>query len=461
MFSMETYKERRDRLKEKAGSGILLFLGNDGSPMNYLDNQYTFRQDSSFLYFWGLDLPELAAVIDIDRDRETIYGRDNTLEEIIWGASRTTMIERAESCGVSHGASPAQLETDLKEALGKGRPVHFLPPYRAEHRLKIHRLLGMDQDVVETHASRQFIDAVVAIRSIKSGEEIREIETALESTRRVQTQAMKLSRPGVPEKDVVAKLLEIAWSGKGNGMAFPIIFTMDGHIFHKTTCENVLIEGRLVVNDCGVESARHYSSDITRTFPVGGRFTDMQKAIYNVVLAGQSAAIEAIGPGVLYRDVHFIAARRLAEGLADLGIMKGDIETAVAEGAHTLFFPHGIGHMMGLDVHDMEALGEDNVGYTDTIFRSTGFGTDKLRLARELEPGFVVTVEPGLYFIPALIEAWRAEKKFEDFIDYSEVERYQGLGGVRIEDDVLVQEKGCRVLGPPIPKTIEEVEAHM
>lgn len=461
MFSAHVYTERRNRLKKDLKSGILLFLGNEESPINYSDNTYAFRQDSSFLYFWGFDLPGLAAIIDIDADREILFGHEVTLDEQVWTGPQPALNEHGLKSGVHDVAALDRLETELLQANQKGRNIHFLPQYRPQNLIKIQQLLGIDAALAKASASEAFIKAVVAQRSIKTKEEIEQIEAALDITGEMQVQAMKMSKPGMYEKEVAGALTGLAYSRGAAGLAFPIIFTVKGHIQHNPHHGNLMQAGDMIVNDCGAESAMHYASDITRTFPVNGKFNRQQGEIYTIVFEAQKKAIEAIQPGVQYRDVHFLACKHLAGGLKALGLIKGDVDAAVAAGAHALFLPGGLGHMLGLDVHDMEGLGEDYVGYTDEIQRSEQFGTCKLRLARALEPGFVITVEPGLYFIPELIDQWKAEKKFAEFIDYNKVEAYRNFGGIRIEDDVLVLEGSRRVLGKPIPKSIEDVEAFL
>jgi Xaa-Pro aminopeptidase len=458
MFSEKTYTERRRRLKETIASGLVFFPGNHETPVNYPANTYPFRQDSSFLYFWGLDAPGLAAVIDLDEDRETVFGPVPSPDDIVWTGPRPTLEDLCLRAGVRQSAPMEDLAGTISEARRKNRTVHFLPQYRPENILAMGPLLGIAVQSVNGHASEPLIRAVVAQRGIKSEAEIAQIESALDITREMHLLAMKRSRPGLREREVAGEMAGLAYA-RGAALAFPSIFTTRGHIFHNLDQENIMGKGDLLVNDSGAESPLHYAGDITRTFPVGGRFSRKQKDIYGIVLNAQQSAIEAIGPGIEYREVHRIAAKSLAIGLALLGVMKGDPDEAVAAGAHALFFPHGIGHMLGLDVHDMEGLGEDFVGYTREIRRSTQFGTRHLRLARALEPGFVVTVEPGLYFIPHLIARWKAERRHEEFIDYRRVDDYLDLGGIRIEDDVLVLEDGCRILGEPIPKTIADVEA--
>ncbi len=459
MFSANVYTERRKRLKKEIKSGILLFLGNEESPINYPDNSYIFRQDSSFLYFWGLDLPGLAAIIDIDADRDILFGRDLTLNEKIWTGPQPALKEHGMRSGVQDTAAFDRLEAELLQANQKGRNIHFLPQYRPQNLIRIQQLLGTDATLAKASASGAFIKAVVAQRSIKTKEEIEQIEAALDITREMQLLAMKMSKPDMYEKEVAGVMAGLSYSKGGAGLAFPIIFTVKGHIQHNPHHGNLMQAGDMIVNDSGAESVMHYASDITRTFPVNGKFDRQQREIYSIVLEAQTKAIEAIQPGLEYRDVHFLACRHLTAGLKALGLIKGDVAAAVAAGAHALFMPGGLGHMLGLDVHDMEGLGEDYVGYTDEIQRSEQFGTCNLRLARALESGFVITVEPGLYFIPELIDQWKAGRKFEEFINYNIVEAYRNFGGIRIEDDVLVLEDDRRVLGKPIPKSIEDVEA--
>jgi len=459
MFSAHIYTERRKRLKKDIKSGILLFLGNEESPINYPDNSYVFRQDSSFLYFWGLDLAGLAAIIDIDADRDILFGHDVTLNEQVWTGPQPALNELGLRSGVHEVAAFDRLESELLQANQKRRNIHFLPQYRPQNLIRIQQLLGIDAALANASASGAFIKAVVAQRSIKTKAEIEQIEAALDITCEMQILAMKMSKPGIFEKEIAGAMAGLSYSRGAAGLAFPIIFTVKGHIQHNFHHDNLMQAGDMIVNDSGAESAMHYASDITRTFPVNGKFSRPQREIYTIVFEAQKKAIEAIQPGVEYRDVHFLACRHLTAGLKALGLIRGDVDAAVAAGAHALFMPGGLGHMLGLDVHDMEGLGEDYVGYTDEIQRSEQFGTCNLRLARALESGFVITVEPGLYFIPALIDQWKAEKKFAEFIDYNKVEAYRNLGGIRIEDDVLVLEDGRRVLGKPIPKSIEDVEA--
>lgn len=457
MFKPETYIQRRKLLKKEVGSGLLLFLGNEESPMNYPANTYHFRQDSSFLYFFGLDSPGLAAVVDIDENKDVLFGDDIGIEDIIWMGHLPKMKDRALEVGVRHTAPRAAFGDAVSKALAAGRPVHYLPPYRADSAQALGDLLGIPIKDLKAKASHEFTKAVVAQRLYKTKEEIREIEAALEVTHEMYRAAMKLAKPGRYEREVSGAMEGIALS-RGLRLAFPPIVTINGQTLHNHYHGNMLVKGRLLVVDTGTESALSYACDITRTIPVGGRFNRRQKDVYEIVLAGQETAIRAMKPGVMFKEIHLKTARVMAAGLKDLGLMKGDLDAAVAAGAHALFFPHGLGHNMGLDVHDMEDLGENNIGYDRSVERSSQFGLAYLRMARELRPGHVMTVEPGLYFIPALVEKWRKEKKFRDFIVYDEVEKFLDFGGARIEDNVLVTDKGRRVLGPPIPKTVADIE---
>ena len=457
MFETRTYVRRRRLLKKQVGSGLILFPGNAESPMNYPANGYPFRQDSSFLYFFGLDGPGLAGLIDIDADRELLFGNDVDLEDIIWTGPQPLIAERAAKVGIRETARKDGLGEVLKAALAKKRKIHYLPPYRADQAQAIATWMGIPVPRVGVGASVDLIRAEVAQRSVKSAEEVAEIEAALSILCPAYFAAMHMARAGKTETYVLGAMEGITRS-LGASWAFPPIVTVNGHIFHNLGAGNVLSRGRILVADTGVESPLHYACDVTRSIPVGGRFNRRQRDIYEAVLSVQMEAIRAIRPGARYRDVHLAAARNVAERLKDLKLMKGDAAEAVAAGAHALFFPHGLGHMLGLDVHDMEGLGENHVGYDDSVRRSSQFGLAYLRMARELRPGHVLTVEPGIYFIPALIDDWRARSRFTEFIDYDRVEAFRDFGGIRIEDDVLVTDRGRRVLGPPIPKTVADVE---
>ena len=457
MFKDTIYVQRRRLLRKAVGGGVLLFMGNEESPMNYTANAYDFRQDSSFLYYFGLDSPGLAGIIDVDESRDILFGDDVGIEDIIWMGAMPGLRERAAAVGVRRTKARKELAAYLSGALSAGRPVHYLPPYRADTARDIGSLLRIPAKNVKARASLSLIRAVVDQRLIKSGEEIAEIENALGVTAEMYRIAMRLTRPGRYEREVAGAMEGIV-RALGCRMAFPPIVTVNGQVLHNHGYANELRRGRLLVIDAGAESWDHYAADITRTIPVGGVFNRRQRDVYEIVLSGQETAIRAIKPGVSFKDVHLKAAKTMASGLKGLGLMKGDPGDAVAQGAHALFFPHGLGHNMGLDVHDMENYGEDHVGYGDGVRRSEQFGLAYLRMAKTLEPGHVLTVEPGLYFIPALFAKWRKEKKFPDFVNYDKVEKYLDFGGVRIEDDVLVTKRGRRVLGPHIPKFPADVE---
>ncbi len=460
MFNRSVYKSRRDALKKELKSGIALFPGNVDAAFNYPANQYHFRQDSNFSYFFGLDNPGFAGVVDVDNNKDYIFGNDVDMDDIIWMGAQPLVKDLAAQVGVENSFPYNDLADFLKKAITQGRKIHFLPPYRGETVIELSALLDIPNAEVKSHASVDLIKAVVKQREIKDKNEIAEIEKAMFTAYVMHTTAMKMAMPGMVEQDIAGTIEGISLALTGP-VSFPVILSVDGQTLHNHSHHNVLEKGRMMVTDAGSETALHYASDITRTVPVGGKFNARQAEIYQIVLDANMNAIKAIKPGVLYRDIHFLAARTIVDGLKAAGLMKGDTEAAVQAGAHTLFLPHGLGHMMGLDVHDMEGLGEDYVGYDETVSRSTEFGTAYLRLAKALKPGFVLTVEPGIYFIPDLIDQFRNEGKFLDFVNYDKLETYKDFGGIRIEDDVLVTPDGCRVLGKPIPKTIEEVEKTM
>ncbi len=457
MFHKNTYIERRKRLREQVKSGIILLLGNEESSMNYADNTFHFRQDSSFLYFFGLDYAGLAGVIDIDENKEIVIGDELTIDDIVWMGTQPTLAEKSRMVGVGQTAPTAQLGTILKEASAKGRRIHFLPPYRPENKLKLFDLLGIHPAECAGGASVELIKAVVAQRAIKSEEEVRELDKAVSISTDMHVAAMKIARPGMMEAEIAAEVTRIAEAADGH-VAFPVILTVNGQTLHNHYHGNILKSGDLVLCDTGAETTMRYAGDLSSTFPVDARFTERQKEIYNISLGVHENAVAALKPGVRFKDVHLTACKTIAQGMKDIGLMKGNVDDAVAEGAHAMFFPCGTGHMMGLDVHDMEDLGEVYVGY-DGKPKSTQFGLKSLRLARELQPGFVVTIEPGIYFIPELIDRWKAEKKFTDFINYDKLESYRDFSGLRNEEDFLITETGYRLLGKPKPKTVDDVEA--
>ncbi len=455
MFSSNTYATRRDRLIALVKSGLILIPGNTDSPMNYRANIYRFRQDSTFLYFFGLDEPGLTGVIDADSGESMLFGEDPTMEDTIWIGSFEPLQQKAERCGISNTGSPEKLNEKVAQAVAEGRIIHILPPYRAEQQMQIAALIGS-----EPKASQVLINACVTLRSVKEACELAELEKAMEVAYLIHTTAMHMAKPGVYESEI-AGTMEGLTLKYGAGISFPIILSKNGQILHNHHHHNLLAENDLVVVDAGFESYRHYATDNTRTIPVGGRFTQKQKEIYDIVLAANNAVLENAKPGVLFRDMHFLAATVITDGLKQLGLMKGNTAEAVASGAHALFFPHGLGHMLGLDVHDMENYGETFVGYNHEVKRSEQFGTAYLRMARRLEPGFVVTNEPGIYFIPALIDQWQAAGTNSDFINFDKLTDYRSFGGVRLEDTLEITSHGARVMGKRIPITVEEVEREM
>ena len=460
MFSKDTYINRRNNLKKEVKSGVALFLGNVDAAFNYPANQYHFRQDSHFLYFFGLQNQGFAGVIDFDHDKDYLFGNDFDLDDIIWMGVQPKVKDLAAEAGIENVAPYNDLTTFIANVLKEGRKVHFLPPYRGETVIELSRLLGIANADVKAASSEELIKGVIKLKEVKSEEEIAEIEKAVDVAYDMHTTSMKMAMPGTIEQEIAGAIEGIALALAGP-VSFPIILSQDGQTLHNHYHGNMLEKGRMMVTDAGCETSECYASDITRTVPVGGKFNERQAAIYQIVLDANMAAIEAIKPGVKYRDIHFLAARVIVDGLKKAGIMKGDTDAAVKAEAHTLFMPHGLGHMMGMDVHDMEGLGEDYVGYDEETKRATTFGTAYLRLGKKLKPGFVLTVEPGIYFIPDLIDQFRDEGKFTDFVNYDVLETYKDFGGIRIEDDVLVTETGHRVLGKPIPKTIAEIEATM
>ncbi|RYU96508.1 aminopeptidase P family protein [Emticicia agri] len=453
MFSTQTYIERRNALKRHVGSGLILIMGNEEAPMNYHDNTYRYRQDSNFLYYFGISLANLAAVIDVDSGEEIIFGDEFSMDDIIWVGPQPTLADQARKVGVYRTEAYAK----LADKLAKAKKVHFTPPYRYENKFKLSEWLSIPVNQLKEKASVDLIHAIIAQRAYKSAEEIVQMEEAVNICREMHIAAMRETKAGRKEYEIAAiihgKALEF-----GGELAYPIIFSVNGQTLHNHYHGNTMTEGRLALNDSGAENSMFYAGDITRTIPVSKKFTEKQKDIYNIVLKMQLASIEALKPGIQYKEVHLLANRVLLEGLSDLGFVKGNVDEMLNEGVQGLFMPHGLGHAIGLDVHDMEDLGENYVGYRDGLERSTQLGLKSLRMAKELEEGYVITVEPGLYFIPELIDKWKSEKKFTDFINYEKLETYRDFGGVRIEDNCLITADGQKTLGKPIPKTIEEVE---
>ncbi len=460
MFNPEIYTARRNALRKLIPSGIILFPGNSEAAYNYPANTYSFRQDSNFSYFFGLDNPDFAGIIDVDNDIDYIFGNDFEIDDIIWMGPQPKAVDLAAKVGVKNTAALSELTVFINNCIRNKRVVHFAPAYRAETTLQICGLLGINPLRISDYASMPLIEAIIRLRSIKSDLEVAEIEKAVDIAWQMFTTGMRMAYPGRKEQEIVGAMEGISVA-HGKPVSFPIILSTNGQILHNHHHENILHEGRMLVMDAGTETALNYASDITRTVPVGGKFSQKQREIYEIVLNANLNGIAATKPGTFYRDCHMVAAETIASGLKDLGLMKGDVKQAVAAGAHALFFPHGLGHMLGMDVHDMEGLGQIHVGYDNEIQPSKQFGTAYLRLGRRLQPGFVLTNEPGIYFIPELIDMWRAEKKYTEFLNYDKIEEYRDFGGIRIEDDILVTADGHRVLGKPIPKTVAEIEATM
>jgi Xaa-Pro aminopeptidase len=457
MFSRDTYARRRSVLASRVKSGLLVLSGNNESPMNYADNCYPFRQDSTFLYYVGLDQPGLAAIIDADAGTSTVFGDELTIDDIVWMGDLPTIAARAERVGVTDTRPLADAAGVVAEARASGRAVHYLPPYRADTTLWLAALLDMSPSEVDGGASVELIRAVVDQRNIKSEEEVAEIDRAVEVSVAMHEAAIRMARPGMTEAEIAAEVGRIA-EASGGRLSFPVIATIHGEILHNHVHTNTLSDGDLFLLDAGAETALGYAGDLSSTFPVSPRFSDRQRTIYEIQLAAQQAAVDALAPGVPFRDVHFAGARVIFERLADLGIFRGDTDEALAAGAHAMVFQCGLGHMMGLDVHDMENLGEVWVGY-DGEAKSTQFGLKSLRLARPLQPDFVVTVEPGIYFIPQLMDLWRSEGRCAEFIDFDELDKWRDFGGVRNEEDFLITGEGARRLGPHKPQTVAEIEA--
>lgn len=454
MFSKQTYINRRNQLRAQFKSGVLLFFGNDEVGMNYEDNTYHFRQDSTFLYYFGINKPGLYAVMEIESGNDYIFGDDFTIDSIVWMGSQPTIKEMSATVGVKNTGSVADFSEKLYH-YPRGT-VQYLPPYRPEHLIKLMRFLGISPAEAKTKASIEFITAVGEQRNIKSAEEIVELEHAVSITAEMHQAAMRYSKPGMTEAQIAAKVHEVALAA-GGGISFPIIATINGQTLHNHYHGNTIKEGQLFLLDAGYETPMGYAGDMSSTFPVGKTFTGKQKEIYRITLSAHNGAIEMLKPGVHFRDVHMQVARTIFDGMKALGFTKGNTDDAVANGAHALFFPCGTGHLMGLDVHDMENLGEQYVGYCG-IPKSKQFGLKSLRLGRELKPGFVITIEPGIYFIPELIDLWEQTGTNKEFINFDRVNEYRNFGGIRNEEDILITETGHRILGKPLAKSIEDVE---
>lgn len=460
LFNKETYIERRRILCDRIRSGIILLMGNNDSPVNYPSNSYKFRQDSSFLYYFGLHREGLVGVIDADERREYLIGDDIDIEDIVWFGQVDSVADMAAQTGVLNSAPMKELATLVEKARKQGRKIHFLPPYRHDLMIQLMDLIGIHPSQQREAASVELIRAVIDQRAVKSEGEVEEIERACAIGYEMHTTAMKMCRPGVTEQEIAGRISGIA-SSKGCIVSFPSILSMHGEIMHGYPSPRPLEAGRLMLCDAGAETNENYCSDNTRTTPISGKFTQRQREIYQIVVDCHDYALTLARPGVKWWDVHFGVARIMTERLKELGLMKGDTEEAVKAGAHAMFFPHGLGHMMGMDVHDMEGLGQQYVGFDDEVRpRLDQFGTNALRCGRRLQEGWVMSDEPGIYFIPALIDEWRAKGHCKDFLCFDKIETYKDFGGIRLENDILITKEGCRMLGKQIiPYHINDIEA--
>ena len=459
LFNASVYRERRKTLAATVGHGIILLLGNEDSTMNYADNCYPFRQDSSFLYYAGLDLPQLAVVIDCNNGKEYLFGKESSIDDIIWMGAQPSLRELAALSSIANSGSHKELAELVFKARHGSRSIHALPPYRPENKIKLASLLGVNVAGIGQFVSAELIKAVVAQREIKEGIEVAQIEDAVNITVDMHIAAMQYAKPGMKEYEVAAKVEEVALSRNAR-LAYPTILTINGQTLHNHYHGNTIKKGDMILCDAGAENRMHYAGDLTRTFPVGETFTSQQKAVYNIVLHSLEHAVHLLKPGIAFKDVHLEAGIKLLEGLKALNIVKGDATEAALAGAHTLFFQCGVGHMMGLDVHDMEDLGEAYVGYTETMNKRTEFGWKSLRLGKKLKPGFVLTVEPGVYIIPELIDRWAADRYLDAYINYDELGRWRNFGGIRIENNYLVTETGSQLLGKPLAQSVADIEAY-
>lgn len=457
MFSKEIYTERRKELASRVAGGLILLPGNEESPMNYADNTYHFRQDSTFLYYFGIAQASLAGIIDADSGESILFGDDYSIEMIVWTGVVPSIASLGERVGVTNVKPFKALQTTVSEAITSKRKVHFLNPYRADIVIRLAELTQNDYRSIPENASLELTKAVIAQREVKSAEEIAEIDNAVDITVEMHLAGMRYARPGMRESEIAAKVAEVALAANGNP-SFPIIATINGQTLHNHYHGNIIKSGDLFLLDAGAEIESHYAGDLSSTFPVDPTFTSLQKEIYQLSLDAHMAAVSMLKPGTAFKDVHLTACRTIFEGLKAFGLTRGNTEEAVEAGAHALFFPCGTGHMMGLDIHDMENLGEQWVGY-DGEPKSTQFGLKSLRLGKELRPGYVLTIEPGIYFIPDLIDLWKSENHLEQFLNYTEINKFRDFSGLRNEEDFVITEEGARRLGKALPLTIEGVEA--
>ena len=457
MFNKDFYVKNRAALKKLMNKGIAVFVANDEASMNYPDNTYHYRQDSNFAYFFGLNHPDLVGVIDFESGEEILFGQEVTIDDVIWCGPLPSLPEQGDMIGIKDCRDINRFPEYIRQMMEKGRMIHLTPTYRGDQTIKIANYMDICTSEVKNYVSQLLIEAIVSLREIKSDIEIKEMEYAADTAYYMHTTAMKMCKPGVIEQEISGTIEGIAIA-RGGIVSFPNIVSMDGQTLHNHNHGGVLKEGRMMVCDCGAETGTYLDSDFTRTTPVGGKFNSRQRDVYEIVLKANMEVAKQTKPGIRYMEMHKLAARTLIEGLQGIGLMKGNVDDALAAGAHYLFQPHGLGHMLGMDVHDMEGLGEVNVGYNKETPRSTQQGFSCLRCGKVLKPGFVVTDEPGCYFIPTLIDIWKAEGKHKDFINYDKLESFKDFGGIRIEDDLLITETGNRILGKPIPKTVEDVE---
>jgi Xaa-Pro aminopeptidase len=458
IFDRQVYIQRREQLRSTLTNGLVLLLGNEDSSMNYKDNCYPFRQDSTFLYYIGIDQPGLAVIFDLDENKEILFGEDASIDDIIWTGPQPLIQELAESVGIANSGNGSKLATVLAAARKTQRPIHILPPYRPENKIKLAALLDTPIAQLQQFVSEPLIRSVIGQREIKSALEIAEMDKACSISADMHLAAIQNARPGMKEYELAAQVEAVALANYGR-VSYPVILTINGQTLHNHYHGNTIQEGNMVLVDAGAETSMHYAGDLTRTFPVGKQFTSRQRDMYNVVLHALDHAVTLLRPGIQYKEVHTQACIKLVEGLTAIGLMKGEAKAAVAAGAHTLFFQCGLGHMIGLDVHDMEDLGEPLVGYDDQLKKSTEFGWKSLRLGKRLQAGFTLTVEPGIYIIPELIDRWKIEQKHSAFINYELLNDYRNFGGIRIEDNYVITPNGSKKLGKSLPKALNEIEA--
>ena len=457
LFESAVYTRRRSVLKKKIAAGLIILMGNEESGMNYKDNWYPFRQDSNFLYYFGINTASLVAVIDADSGEEIVFGNELTIEDIVWTGPLPSLGEMAAAVGVTKTQSYNNVETIIRSAMASGRQIHFIPPYRPENKIKLTQWLQVAVDGVNQMVSVPLIKAIISQRACKEECEVAEMHKASIISADMHLAAMRYAKAGMKEYEVMAKVKEAAYAQNAS-LSFHPIVTIHGETLHNVYSGNTIQEGQMILCDAGAATDMNYAGDLTCTFPVGKKFTGRQKEIYEIVLHAHQTSVAMLKPGVLFKDVYLNAAQKIVEGMQQLGVMKGNAAEAVAAGAHAMFFQCGLGHMIGLDVHDMEDLGEPYVGYTDELKKSTQFGMKSLRLGRALEPGFTLTVEPGIYMIPQLMDKWEAENKFTEFINYPALQSYRDFSGIRVEEDYLITETGCRLLGKKLPMTVAEVE---